>query len=114
MKSKNGDRPKYSETFSVKMLKADRERWIQYSDKLGFSGNRFFAKAISEYINMIEETPDGPIKIPFFLVYCRKVIHSGNHLLQQRLHPPLPSDLIGQEFLLKDGEKLVEIVEDTN
>lgn len=83
MNIKSDDRPKYSQVASIRLTQAERDMWIKYSDKLGLSGNRFFAKAITDYIQMIDEPPGKPIKIPPFLAYCRSVMHGGDGFLQQ-------------------------------
>lgn len=57
--------------------------WIKYSDKLGLSGNRFFAKAIGDYIQMIDQPPGKGIKVPAFLAYCRSIIHGGDQFLAE-------------------------------
>ena len=83
MKSKTDNRPQYSQVASIRLTQAEREMWIRYSDKLGLSGNRFFAKAITDYINMIDQPPGKPIKVPAFLAYCRTVMHGGDAFLHE-------------------------------
>jgi len=83
MNKKQDNRPQYSQVASIRLTKAEREMWIRYSDKLGLSGNRFFAKAITDYIAMIDQPPGKPIKVPAFLAYCRSVIHGGDGFLQE-------------------------------
>ena len=47
------------------------------------SGNRFFAKAITEYIQMIEQPAGQPLKIPPYLKYCREIRHGGDALFKE-------------------------------
>jgi len=83
MNKKQADRPQYSQVASIRLTKAEREMWIRYSDRLGMSGNRFFAKSIADYIAMIDQPPGKPIKVPPFLAYCRSIIHGGDGFLQE-------------------------------
>lgn len=83
MNKKQSDRPQYSQVASIRLTKAERETWIRYSDKLGLSGNRFFAKAIGDFISMIDQPPGKPIKVPAFLAYCRSIVHGGDEFLQE-------------------------------
>ena len=83
MNKKQDSRPQYSQVASIRLTQAEREMWIRYSDKLGLSGNRFFAKAITDYINMIDQPPGKPIKVPAFLAYCRTVMHGGDAFLHE-------------------------------
>ena len=80
---KKQDRPSYSTVASVRLTKAERDAWINHSDRLGLSSNRFFAKAVADYIAMIEQPPGQPIKVPAFLAYCRSVLHGGDSFLKE-------------------------------
>jgi len=80
---KKQERPSYSTVASVRLTKAERDAWINHSDRLGLSSNRFFAKAITDYISMIEQPPGQPIKVPAFLSYCRSVMHGGDSFLKE-------------------------------
>jgi hypothetical protein len=80
---KKQDRPFYSTVVSVRVTKAERESWIQYADKLGLSSNRFLGKGIADYIDMINQPPGKPIKVPAFLSYCRSVMHGGDEFLRE-------------------------------
>ena len=83
MNKKQADRPKYSQVASIRLTRDERDAWIRYSDKLGLSGNRFFAKAVTDYIAMIDQPPGKPIKVPAFLAYCRSVMHGGDQFLKE-------------------------------
>jgi len=73
----------YSSIISIRLTKVEREAWLRFSDKMGMSGNRFIARAISEYMNLIEQPPGQPIKVPAFLSYCRSVMHGGDSFLKE-------------------------------
>lgn len=80
--TKKQDRPQYSVIASIRMTKAERDVWIKYADRLGISGNRFLASAITDVIKIIDQKPGTPIKLPPFLEYCRAVIHGGDTFFQ--------------------------------
>ena len=83
MAKKQENRPIYSSIISIRLTKVEREAWLRFSDKMGMSGNRFFARAISEYMNLIEQPPGQPIKLPPFLQYCRNIVHGGDSYFKE-------------------------------
>jgi len=81
--TKKQDRPQYSVIASIRLTKAERDIWLNYADKLGMSGNRFLAKAMVDVINIIDQKPGTPIKLPAFISYCRSVIHGGDTFFKE-------------------------------
>jgi hypothetical protein len=74
---------KYTTVVSLRLTREERDKWLATSDKLGMSGNRFFAKAITEYIAMIEQPASQPLKIPPYLKYCREIRHGGDGFFKE-------------------------------
>ncbi|NBW16338.1 MAG: hypothetical protein EBR82_50990 [Caulobacteraceae bacterium] len=83
MAKKQENRPLYSSIVSIRLTKSERDAWLAFSDKMGMSGNRFFAKAITEYMNLINQPAGHPIKLPPFLQYCRNIMHGGDAFFKE-------------------------------
>jgi len=81
--SKKQEGPRYTSVVSLRLTKGERDKWLAVSDALGMSGNRFFAKAITEYIQMIEQPAGQPLKIPPYLKYCREIRHGGDAFFKE-------------------------------
>lgn len=73
---------KKSEVKSIRLSVEEVDMVRKYSEMMALSGSRFFAKAITDYLAMIEAPPGHPIKTPPFLKYCRSIAHGNDDYLQ--------------------------------